>query len=63
MEDQDPIRSIGEITVTLITIIIPMLLVVGFYENWHDFIKWILIILFIGDTIAIGTMVHMIQDE
>lgn len=63
MKDQDPIRSIGEITVTLITLIIPMLLVIGFYENWHDFIKWILIIFFVGDVIAIGAIVHMIEDE
>lgn len=58
----DIIEGIGEITASLIIIIIPMLLVIGFYENWCEFIKLILIILFVGDFCVIGTIVHNLQD-
>ena len=59
----DIIKGIGEITVSLIMVIIPMLLVVGFYENWCGFIKLILIMLFVGDFCVVGTIVHNLQDE
>ena len=58
----DIIKGIGEITVSLIILAIPMLLVIGFYENWYDFIKLILIMFFIGDICVVGLMVHDLQD-
>lgn len=58
----DIIEGVGEITVSLIIIIIPMLLVIGFYENWCEFIKLILIILFVGDFCVVGIIVHNLQD-
>lgn len=58
----DIIEGIGEITVSLIMVIIPMLLVIGFYENWCEFIKLILIILFVGDFCVVGTIIHNLQD-
>lgn len=58
----DIIEGIGEITVSLIIIIIPMLLVIGFYENWYEFIKLILIMLFFCDFCVVGTIIHNLQD-
>ena len=58
----DIIKGIGEITVSLIILAIPMLLAIGLYENWCDFIKLILIMLFIGDICVVGLMVHDLQD-
>lgn len=58
----DIIKGIGEVTVSLIMVIIPMLLVIGFYENWCEFIKLILIILFVGDFCAVGVIIHNLQD-
>lgn len=58
----DIIEGIGEVTVSLIMVIIPMLLVIGFYENWCGFIKLILIILSVGDFCVIGIIVHNLQD-
>lgn len=58
----DIIEGIGELTVSLIMIAIPMLLVIGFYENWCEFIKLILIMLFVGDFCVVGIIVHNLQD-
>lgn len=56
------IKGIGELTVSLIMIAIPMLLVIGFYENWCGFIKLILTMLFFGDFGIVGTIIHNLQD-
>lgn len=58
----DIIKGIGELTVSLIMIAIPMLLVIGFYENWCGFIKLILTMLFVGDFCVVGTIIHNLQD-
>lgn len=58
----DIIKGVGEVTVSLIMIIIPMLFVMGFYENWCGFIKMILAMLSVGDFCVIGTIVHNLQD-
>ena len=59
----DIIEGVGELVVSLIIIAIPMLLVIGLYENWCEFIKLILIMLFIGDLCFIGTTVHILKDK
>lgn len=50
-------------TLTFIIIIIPMLLVIGFYENWYQIIKVILVLFFVVDFVAIGTVINALQDE
>lgn len=57
------VRSLGEMTLSFIVIIIPMLLVMGFYENWYQIIKVILVLFFVVDFIAIGTVINALQDE
>ena len=59
----DIIEGIGEVTVSLIMVMIPMLLVIGFYEDWYEFIKLILVMSFVGDFCLIGTIVHNLQKD
>lgn len=57
------IKGIGVISTTILLIATPMLLVIGFYENWHDFIVALLIIFFILDVMLVGTVIYMLADD
>lgn len=57
------IKGVGMISTTMLIIAIPMLLVIGFYENWHDFINALLIIFFILDVMLVGTIISMLADN
>lgn len=54
------VKVIGEIVLTILIIIIPMLTAFSFCLNWLDDTKWILVLLTAVDLIAVGTMIDII---
>lgn len=54
------VKVIGEMVLTILIIIIPMLTVFSFCLDWFDDIKWILILLTAVDIISVGTMIDAI---
>lgn len=57
------IKGVGIISTSMLIIAIPMLLVIGFYENWYDFINALLILFFILDVMLVGTVIYMLADD
>ena len=54
------VKVIGEIVLTILIIIIPMLTALSFCLDWLDDTKWILILLTAVDIISVITMIDVI---
>ena len=51
------VRELGTTSLSTIIIAIPMLTACSFCLGWFDFIKWILILLTIGEWIGVYAMI------
>lgn len=51
------VKAIGEIVLTILIIIIPMLTAVSFCLNWLADIKFLLVIIMAVDFVFVGTMI------
>lgn len=54
------VKVIGEIVLTVLIVIIPMLTAFSFCLNWLSDIKFFLILLMAADFISVGTMIDVI---
>lgn len=57
------VKVIGEIVLTTLIIVIPMLVAFSFCLNWLDDTKFLLVILMIVDFIFVGTMIDKLKGE
>ncbi len=57
------VRELGTTSLTTIIIVIPMLTACGFCLRWSNFIKWILILLTIGEWVGVYAMIWERSDE
>ena len=57
------VKVIGEIVLTILIIIIPMLTASSFCLNWLDDAKFFLIILMVADFLFVRTMVDKIANK
>ena len=57
------VKVIGEIVLSTLIIIIPMLVVFSFYLDWFDLIKFFLVILMSVDLVLVGTMIDKLTKK
>lgn len=55
------VKAIGEIVLTILIIIIPMLTAFSIGLDWSADIEWILILLTVVDIVSVGAMIEKIN--